>query len=298
MKGKKSVWLLLCGSMMCAQFVVAQPVSISEPTVCYPPQINWSRYEWMLIGGGKRPACQEMLQHLRSQPDDAPPPVCLRERLPQNINWTRPDWKVLPPEEREALLKGAPPSARKLVTQLRNAKEWKVVRMDVTQDDEPETLLAFGEGSADCHKVTRCAVPEGPMKGYISLTSAAGGNTALLAMSDDGKRIKFHQSREKPLTKYGELVFYKGRPYWISPLRWEQKVHDDYVGHAALTDPRNKKNRMFQIAPVKHRYTQKNKRPTDDQKNQQGIDFKNVYSMLPDPSAACYFGYFHRGNLK
>jgi hypothetical protein len=288
MKWNKSTCFLLAGLMTCLNAFAEPPVNITEPAVCYPPQIDWQNYQWVLIGGAKRPVCQEMLRDLQARPKDSPPPVCLHERLPQNINWTRPDWKVLPNEQRESLLKNAPESARKLVSKLREAKEWKLVRIDVTQDDVPETLLAFGGGSADCHKVTRCAVPDGELKGYISITGAAGGNTSLLAMSDDGKHINFMQSRGKPLTTFGELVFYKGQPYWISPLRWDQKVQDDAKGNAASAKQKN--NRMFQLAPLKYRNTQN--------KKMQVNDFKDIFSMLPDPSAACYFGYFHRETQK
>ena len=262
----------------------------SDLAVCLPPQVNWNNYEWVLMKGEKQPACQEMLDYLRSRPKSEPPPVCLKERLPPTIHWTRPDWKVLPEEKKEAMLKQASSGGQRLLPKLREAKEWKIVRLDITQDDEPETLLALGPGSADCYKVTRCAAPEGKMKAYISLTSAAGGDTSLLPMTDDGEHIRFAQTRGKLLTRYGELIFYKEHPYWISPLRWEQKYHDDYVHHKAEANPKNKYNRMFQMAPLKPRMaTNRKKRKTD---------FKNASAMYPDPAKACFFGYFHRDNLK
>ncbi len=240
--------------------------------------------------GEKQSACQEMLDYLRSRPKDEPPPTCLKDRLPSHANWTLPDWKVLSQEQKDALLKRVPTGAHRLLPKLRNAKEWKTVRVDITQDDVPETLMAFGEGSDDCQKMTRCAASEGKMKGTISLTGTAGGDTTLLPMTADGEQITFNQTRGKPLTRYGELVFYKGQPYWISPLRWEQKIHDEFVRHRAEANPKNKYNRMFQMAPLKPRMA--------SNKRKQADDFKNVSAMYPNPAAACFFGYFHRDNLK
>ncbi|RJX34089.1 MAG: hypothetical protein C4516_00035 [Oxalobacter sp.] len=299
MISKKQVCFFWVGLVTCVHAAFAQPVNITEPAVCYPPQVYWENYDWVMLKGGKSAACQEMLNYLRSRPKESPPPVCLKERLPQNINWTRPDWKVLPQEKRDALLKNISSSNMRTVEQLQKAKEWKVVRLDVTQDDIPETLLAYGRGDADCHKAARCAVPEGEMKGYISLNSTSGGDTALLAMTDDARQIKFHQSRGKPLIKYGELVFYKDRPYWISPLRWEQKFHDNFPNNRAITNPKNKYNRMFQMAPLKFRSVRRKLQQGDEEfKKLQRKDFKYANALYPNPSAACFFGYFHRDNLK
>ena len=292
--------LLWAGLIACSGAVWAQSSPVLEPAVCYPPQVDWSQYEWVLIKRGRvhHPACDEMLTYLRSRPTTSPPPVCLKERLPQHINWSSPDWKVVPEEQRAVLMKEIAADLGRLGTQMQKAKEWKVVRTDVTEDDHPETLLAYGDGSADCYKVTRCAVPEGPMKGYISLTRAAGGNTSLMPMSEDGQHILPRQSRGKPLVRYGELVYYKMQPYWISPLRWEQKVHDNHAGNPAATDPRNYKNRMFQMAPLKRRSLKKRKRLVDVFEAKPLNEFKSVYSMYPDPKAACFFGYFHRETIK
>lgn len=291
MKSNKKLLGLLAGVAVCISMsaFATSGRNVTEPAVCEPPQINWSHYEWILMRGGNQAVCQEMLHYLRSLPKHEPPPVCLKDRLPPNIHWTLPDWKILSQEKKEALLARATGASPALVSQLREAEEWKVVRTDITQDDEPETLLAFGEVSPDCRRATRCAAPDGPMKGMISLTNT-GGNTALLPMTDDGEHIRFTQTRSKPLTRFGELVFYKEKPYWISPLRWEQKFHDDFLNHRAEANPKNKYNRMFQMGPMKARMA--------SNKRRQGMGFQGVSAMFPNPAAACYFGYFHRDNLK
>ena len=202
-----------------------------------------------------------MLEYLRSRPKESPPPVCLKERLPQNINWTSPDWKVVSEEQKDVLMKDIPSRSR-LDYAMKKAKEWKIVRADVTQDDILETLLAYGDGDADCYKVTRCAVQEGAMKGYISLNRQSGGNTSILPMSDDGQHILPSQSRGRPLVRYGELIYYKDQPYWISPLRWEQKIQDGFDKNPASTNHKDYKNRMFQMAPLK-RKSRREEKATD-----------------------------------
>ena len=264
---------------------------------CPAPHIDWRNYEWTLITGKGKTACEEMLIFLRSRPKKSPPPVCLDERLPPNGNWTKPTWTTLNGEQKAALLRDtterlkATGRDKSLVEDLQRAKEWRITRMDITGDGVPETVLAYGNGSANCRKAARCAVAKGDLKGTIAISYADGGDMALVPMLESEEKIDFDDIHRRPMISFGELIFYKGRPYWLSPVNWLQIIHDDYkkTGKAGA-NPKRADSQIFQLAPIlsrNHQYAYRKK-----------MDFKEVAEMIPDPNATCHFGYFHSMNLK
>ena len=62
--------------------VIAPAVTDNEK--CLAPNIDWRNYQWILIVGNGKTACEEMLAYLKSRPKDQPPPVCAEDRLPPN----------------------------------------------------------------------------------------------------------------------------------------------------------------------------------------------------------------------
>ncbi|MDQ5877378.1 MAG: hypothetical protein QG616_1041 [Pseudomonadota bacterium] len=147
-------------------FAVATALSVScvvaDAGTCLAPKIDWRDYEWALITGNGKTACEEMLRYLKGRPKDRPLPVCPEDRLPTNGNWTRPAWQMLDDDQRQALLRDIPaefadtPQAQ----ELRKATVIKKARIDITRDGIPETLLAYGQGAARCERATHCAEAE------------------------------------------------------------------------------------------------------------------------------------------
>ncbi|WP_127478414.1 lysozyme inhibitor LprI family protein [Sulfurivermis fontis] len=252
---------------------------------CPAPNIDWRNYEWTIIVGNGWTACEEMLGYLRSRPKDQPPAVCPDERLPPNGNWTRPDWKEPAEPLRSELLRDLAAHGQKSQT----PKTVRIAHIDITRDGENEMLLLYGDTADHSEKVcrdsARCARVEGSLAGYVSLR---GGNfyNKLYAMNDEGTAIDWRRSA---LLEYGELVYYKGNPYWLTNANWSQKSHDNF--DKSKFGPNDPYAAIFRLAPLAYlKRDNANPRTPDS--------FNNIYSLLPDENATCHFGYFHRDNLK
>ena len=270
-----------------AQKAVA-PSEHLEPwqVACPAPNIDWRNYKWTIIVGNGRTACEEMLGYLRSRPKDQPPAVCPDERLPPNGNWTRPDWKEPPEPLRSELLRDLAAHGQKS----RMPKTVKIVHIDITRDGKKETLLAYGDtaeyGEKLCRDSARCAQVEESLAGYVILMS--GGSYKLYAMNDEGTAIDW---RHAALLEYGELVYYKGTPYWLTEPHWMQKFQDNFDKFKFGARTNDPAVAMFRLAPLAYLKRDNGNPRTPD-------NFNNIYSLLPDENATCYFGYFHRDNLK
>ncbi|MDP2832525.1 MAG: lysozyme inhibitor LprI family protein [Pseudomonadota bacterium] len=259
----------------------------TEPA-CLPPRIDWRNYQWTLITGNGMTACEEMLTYLKARPKEAPPPVCPDERLPPNGNWTRPELRVLSEAEKQALIREIPEKWRKNYEQeFKKAELMRVIRADITRDGVPETLLAYTQrdNRKTCARSTRCAETDGIARGYISLGEADCDNYRLLAMNDAGTQVDWQHKTVAwvPMLREGELVYYKGRPYWLSYVGWFQGPHDNFVQNRMPTNDQN--SRIFMLSAVIS-----GPKP--------GMNFKDVRGVdhLDDP--ACRFGYFHHNALK
>jgi len=280
-------------------------VLISPPTeeaVCLAPKIDWRNYEWMLITGNDMEVCQEMLTYLKSRPADIAPPTCPEERLPPGGNWSRPESRILSEEEKQALLRDVPERWRQKkpgvgVTyeqQIRSTKLLRVLRGDITGDGIPESLLAFGrydDYRQTCERSKLCARPEEIFKKGIVLKSDSYG---LLPMKDDGTQVDWsHRAvRSAPMLMGGELIFYKGQPYWMTGLTWYQDLHDNFAyTHLRADDPYSE---IFSLSEIGV--------GTGNTKQGDTPHFKDVIVVAidrdPESNNVCRFGFFNHENLK
>ena len=261
----------------------------TEPA-CLPPKIDWHNYQWTLITGNGMTACEEMLAYLKSRPKEAPPPVCPDERLPPNGNWMRPDWKEPDVAQREGLLKALPVEFKKHHVWGGRQEILKIARTDITRDGVPETLLAYGSRPGDCKRPVRCA----DEKGFISLHEE-GEDQDLMPMDDAGSRLDLdHRAMNMNVGHgflwFGELIYYRSKPYWLSTVTWSQQGIDGFRRYPQVTNDHY--SRIFELAPLEfltHGAGYKRGGP---------VSFTDVHAVLPDENATCHFGYFHRDNLK
>lgn len=308
--------------------VQAKPVG--EPTskqdadeTCLKPKIDWRNYEWTLIVGNGRTACEEMLAYLKSRPKDGPPPVCPEDRLPPNGHWTRPEWKEVCEAQRQHFLENIPEKKQKYFR--RDLKQLKLMttRTDISGDGIPENLLAlmltpkaykeilredfrsyfmpFSAKKWDerCRISTRCASQEGENRGYIRLFGDF--SYSLLPLNETGTEIDWQHPAISNgdwlvLSVSGELIHYKKRPYWLTEISWNQKMHDRFKDYAYKPKPSDQWARIFALGPLCYeRFDQENLGGDDHCKP---TTFENISFITLDESSACYFGYFNRENLR
>lgn len=272
------------------------PAKEDEDT-CQPPRIDWRNYQWTLIVGNGRTSCEEMLVFLKSRPNDAPPPVCPEERLPTNGNWTRPEWRELSEAEKEALLRDIPEKYKRQplgVTYeqvLKHAKRMRVIRTDITRDGVPETLLAESGGSYwhTCDQSTRCAVTTENGIFFHEILLGGSDSYDLWPMNEQGTRVDWEHRLVGRLPHDGEIVFYKGRPYWLSVVTWSQGAHDDFTSFGPRPDDPQRK--IFTLEPLHYGRS-------DGGDYNAPAEFNNLNYIIPGEDDGCWFGYFHRDNLK
>lgn len=271
-----------------------------EEEACLAPKIDWRNYEWTLITGSGLPICEEMLAYVKSRPKDVSPPTCPEERLPSNGNWTRPESRILSEAEKQALLRDIPERWRQkpkgpvsYEQQIKSTKLLRVLRGDITRDGIPESLLAFGRNDdyrKTCETSKRCARPEAIFKNGIVLTSDSYN---LLPMNDDGSQVNWlHRTVGSASTLTGgELIYYKGLPYWLSVVSWYQDSHDNFTSRGPRTD--YPYNAIFILSEI---WTGTGKQ------GDKNPNFKDVTVITmeydPESNNVCRFGYFHRDNLK
>ena len=161
-----------------APFAQAKPVIKSTPKpkqdadeTCLKPKIDWRNYEWTLIVGNGRTACEEMLTYLESRPKDGPPPVCQEDRLPPNGHWTRPEWKEVSEAQRQHFLESIPEKKQKFFKPYLERYKLMTAHTDISGDGVSENLMAivYSGGDQLCRKSTRCAESEGEYQGYVNL---------------------------------------------------------------------------------------------------------------------------------
>jgi len=263
---------------------------------CLKPTVEWSNYKWILMAGKGQSACEDMFTYLKSRPEDAPPPVCPEDRLPPNKNWSRPKARVLNKAEKKALIRNIPvdkPWIKKSY-HLNQAVLMQVITADITRDGIPESLLvySFDDYRKWCHQATQCAVNLNN-KQQIIIDEYVTNSYSLLPMNEDGTRIDWNHPvvRPDPMLVRGELIYYKGMPYWLSAPSWFQGAHDNFV-HSQMR-PSNPYSAMFFLAEIgvgsKNRA---DKAPA----------FSEVttvsYEHDPESNRVCRFGYFSKENLK
>ncbi len=267
----------------------------SEEEICIEPKIDWRNYEWTLIVGEGQSACEDMLAYLKSRPADIPPPTCPEERLPPNKDWTRPEASFLTEEEMQTIRTSIPEEKRQnfIGILLSVAELMRVLRVDITRDGIPETFLAYSrqDNREICRRSTWCAVENevfaGAYKYQIRLFS---DSYELVPMNEEGTQVDWahRASRTAPLLWNGELVFYKGLPYWLSGVVWGQAMHDDFAHSRMRRD--NPFSAIFGLDNV-------SSYDSRDHNNRSPI-FKNVTRVSGGLDPDCRFGYFHRENLK
>jgi len=272
--------------------------SYVEDTACLAPKIDWRNYEWTLITGKGLAICEEMLAYVKSRPKNIAPPTCPGERLPPNGNWTRPEFRILSEAEKQSILRNIPERYQQkpkgpisYEQQIKSTRLLRVIRGDITRDGVPELLLAFGRDDdyrQTCERSKRCARSEETFKKGLVLTSDAYD---LLPMNDEGTQVNWvHRTvRSAPMLMGGELVFYKGWPYWMEGVSWSQNTHDDFAHY--LTRPDDPYSAIFGLHGIGHYVV-----------GQYGgsvkpAPFSDVQNLMGDGDS-CEFGYFHRDNLK
>ena len=107
--------------------------ALTDNEKCLAPNIDWRNYQWILIVGNGKTACEEMLAYLKSRPKDQPPPVCAEDRLPPNGHWTRPDWQEISPELKEQFIASLPKDKEK--SYLKNSIQLKKLLQVLSLDN-------------------------------------------------------------------------------------------------------------------------------------------------------------------
>ena len=280
--------------------VQSSVASESNGEQCLQPKIDWRNYEWTLITGAGEAVCEDMLAYLKSRPNDIAPPTCPDERLPKNGNWSRPESRILSEIEKQAILQNIPEQFRQkpggpvsFERQIAGTKLLRVITGDITRDGKPESFLAFGRHDdyrLTCERSKRCARPEEIFRKGINLTS---DSYYLLPMDRDGKRVDWSHRTVRvghPLLMGGVLIYFKGAPYWMTGVSWNQHTHDDYTHYRVWRD--DPYSAMFSMDNVS----------TYSSVNPQSKSFEDVTNVSPlitDPkdTRVCRFGYFNRDNL-
>lgn len=284
---------------------------------CPEPNIDWRNYEWTIIVGSGRTSCEEMLAYLKSRPRDQPPPVCAEERLPPNGNWTRPAWQEVTEAQRQRFLENIPENENTAtlgMNKLLHKGKLMTAHTDMSGDGVPEHILAlyfsfsnqeesppinriYSQEAWDdrCRLSTRCAQPKGTFNGQICLRDE--GPAELLPLNFDGTKIDWEHWAVKRKNGFvfgpGELIHYKKRPYWLSDITWCQEWHDDFTRYAS--DPNSHLANIFHLGPLlSNKINPKN---APEEREEPKI-FDQITSFYTSDKTNCYFGYFHRENLK
>ncbi len=271
--------------------------STNGEDICIVPKIDWRNYQWMLISGNDLEICKEMLAYLKSQPSNLPPPTCPEERLPSNGNWTRPKIRILSEEEREVILRGIP--ERRMGkpdyydSSIKATKVLRVLNADITGDGIPESLLAYNceYCGQTCERSKQCARPEDIFKKGIVLFS---DSYDILPMNAQGTQVDWlHRIVGlSSVPRGGELIFYKGLPYWMTNVSWSQNTHDNFAHTSLRAD--DSYSSIFNLARIWI--------GSDNLRNGEALHFKNVTTLTmqydPESNDICRFGYFHHDNLK
>jgi uncharacterized protein YecT (DUF1311 family) len=269
-----------------------------EEVACIAPKIDWRNYEWTLISGKGLAICDEMLAYVKSRPKNIAPPTCPEERLPPNGNWTRPESRILSEAEKQNLLRNIPERFQQKPNgpvsyqrEIAERKLLRVIRGDITRDGIPESFLALG-GYEDiqktCERSKRCAYPEARFKKGIVLFSDAYD---LLPMNDEGTQVNWSHRTVKsaPMLMGGELIFYKGLPFWMTGVSWDQNSSDDFAHYS--TRPNDPYSAIFSLNGLGHAVV-----------GQYGGEVKpapfSEVEHIRGDGDFCRFGYFHRNNLK
>ena len=270
-----------------------KPTAQKDDEACLAPKIDWRNYEWILITGNGKTACEEMLAYLKSRPRDIPPPVCPEDRLPPNANWTRPEWKDVSPLQEQRFLTDIPKKGQESIKAKLERGRLMTTRTDITRDGDPENLLAVVSFDRPglCHRSSRCALFDGNFKGFIRLEGDLYYD--LLPLNEEGTEIDWQSKAIGGMSTLvfglGELIYYKGRPYWLSHISWNQGINDNFQSYK--NNPNDPYSNIFELAPLVY-----GKIDNSDRESPTHLD--NISYILPDKFANCHFGYFHRDNLK
>jgi hypothetical protein len=284
---------------------IAATYPFNSEETCLEPHINWSDYQWVLLSGKGQPACEAMFAYLTSRPADAPPPVCPEERLPPNSDWTRPTGRDLNETERQNLIDGLPPSPYhrqkpggpvSVESNFRHAKLLRVLHADISRDGIPENLLAYASHDYrhECWRATHCVRAEEPYNREIAIAGGSTYNYKLLPMNDEGTQVNWQHptASNPPMLNIGELVYYQGRPFWLSYPVWFQKA-SGYPGDAmTISDLLMFHKQIFNLNALGHSVIGQHGGPV------QPAPFEKVRHIRGDGGEGCSFGYFHREYIK
>ena len=276
----------------------AKPEKGTDSNRCIEPDIDWRDYRWVLLSGQGRPVCEAMFAYLDSRPADTPPPVCPEDRLPPNTDWTRLQGRDLNEAERQILIDGLPEYLRQkpgvggsVEWKFRNAKLLRVLQADISRDGIPENLLAYAyhDYRQNCRQSTRCAFDSDIHDPEILIGAGDSYYYELQPMNAEGTQVDWsHRPAGDPaMLMGGELVFYKGRPFWLSFPEWFQKSSGN--PSRAITSPNLA---MFKLNGLGHSVIGQHGGPV------QPAPFEKVRHIRGDGEKGCSFGYFHREYIK
>ncbi|TCV74179.1 MULTISPECIES: lysozyme inhibitor LprI family protein [Methylomonas] len=218
----------------------------NDPYRTEEPDIDWRNYQWTLILGNGTTACEEMLGYLKKRPKHLPPPVCPEERLPPNGHWRRPDGRDLIDAERQVLLDGVPETTRPLFEKEFKDKYLRIIHTGIKTDQVSEWYLAytgeqrFSNVSRNCRLATQCAqAPDKTIGTSKQIVLGGAYSYDIMNLNEDGTQIHPILRQYGPNQDNhgkGELVFYKGAPYWLGDITWQQHMHDHYVNYLLRAD--------------------------------------------------------------
>jgi len=258
---------------------------------CIEPDIDWRDYQWILISGKGRPACDAMLDYLISRPADEPPPVCPEDRLPPTSDWSRPQGRDVTIAEKQKLLDGLPESQRqrpkggtRMEWKLRNAKFLKIFHEDLNRDGVPEDWLAYAshEYRDSCSRVTRCVRLEEYFDPEILIGSANSHNYELRLLNGENLQVDWKYRVSKDILMNGELIYFKGTPYWLTYLMWSQQRADYAHNIRSICTPFRA---MFFMSKI-------HIGANEEKITRVTLDYR------PESQNVCRFGYFNRKNVK
>ena len=129
----------------------------------------------------------------------------------------------------------------------------RMIRADITRDGIPETLLAYSQHDyrKTCKRATQCAIDNADFHHEVVIGAYGDSDHyTLLPMNDLGTQVDWSHRivGEVPMLYDGELVYYKGRPYWLTTVDWMQSRHDTPPFFSARAD--NPHSNIFHLAPI------------------------------------------------
>lgn len=274
-----------------------QSSAFGNKAQCLQPNIDWRDYEWTLITGKGQSVCEDMLVYLQSRPKDTPPPVCPEDRLPPNKDWSRPEARILSESEMQRLKSSIPKNMRDTYVghTLKLAKVMKVIKADITRDGIPERLLAYSQNDdrKTCARLTQCAVDNEDFHHEIVIGYGSADYYDLLPMDETETKVNWLHPLvvvgPNPILMGGELIYYKGLPYWLSAPRWFQSAHDNFA-HSRMR-PNEPNNAMFKLNGIGYSVIGQYGGPVKP------APFSQVQHIRGE-GAGCSFGYFRKENLK